>query len=773
MDINKLCPGCMREVENKEQMAECPHCGYPLQNPQSAPHQLQPFTILKGKYLIGRVIGEGGFGITYLGYDLTLEITVAIKEFYPNGFVTREANVTPKLTIYAGNNAADIEKWRDNFIREARSLAKFANLNGIVKVQEFFNENETAYIVMEYVDGITVKSYLKQNGGKLPVNQVLQMMEPVIQSLAKVHEKDIIHRDISPDNIMITSNGEMKLLDFGAARDVSGAAEKSLSVMLKPGYAPEEQYRTRGKQGSWSDVYALCATIYKCITGVTPVESMERMRSDSLKRPSELGIAIEPYQEEALMAGMAVYADDRIQNMTALHGALYTARAVQTPPPVSSPLPSTDESVTIPLTGQTQYGTQNQFSGQTQYGTQNQFSGQTQYGTQNQFGGQTQYGAQAAGIPVKKGLGAGVIAAIGGAAVLVIVVIALIVGSIGGNKDKNIQADAGVDSTSAMETATETEPSQEETEAEKQLRYLKEMLVAKDYGELIDEIRYGNLEELADYQDEVTELLRQAVVGHANLCYQAVDEAVESNNMRGIYDVINAEIVYLDSLYEEGIPSDYASIDELYDKADEIKPAYESYVYEQAKNYANSGDEEKWHELFEEADVILGGDGYEHKKATIYAKLVASKSLSIDASQGSRAAMDYINENLALTDNNGYVMELWDVYDHKLGGGGYAMDMRHVVKDGYLLEGSDSRYIESYELDYLTRYEVHLALYEIYARHGRCFTDQQLNGYFGQHSWYHGKIGATEFDETCLNEYEIENVRTIVDYSIANGWFGY
>ncbi|MCM1537744.1 MAG: protein kinase [bacterium] len=323
----------MHEIEGLEGADVCPRCGYDLKNSKTAPHQLQPFSILNGKYLIGKVIGEGGFGITYLGKDLTLDIIVAIKEFYPNGFVTREAAVSAAMTIFAGSGEKDIEKWRDNFIKEARSLAKFNSLEGIVKVREFFYENNTAYIVMEYIDGITLKSYLKQNGGRLPVELVLQMMQPVIYSLQKVHEQGIIHRDISPDNIMINNQGRMKVLDFGAAREVSGAAEKSLSVMLKPGYAPEEQYRTRGRQGPWSDVYALCATIYKCITGTTPVESMERLRSDSLKMPGEMGISVPETVEAVLRKGMAVYAEERIQTMGELYAALYQSGAVSSGAP--------------------------------------------------------------------------------------------------------------------------------------------------------------------------------------------------------------------------------------------------------------------------------------------------------------------------------------------------------------------------------------------------------------------------------------------------------
>lgn len=320
MDVEKLCMGCMKELE---QPGVCPHCGYQADATMAEGHYLKPYSILNGKYLVGRVLGEGGFGITYIGYDLNLEMPVAIKEFYPNGFVTRESRVTSIVSAYQGTNLEAVSKWKNNFIREARTLAKCSHLSGVVGVKDFFEENGTAYIAMEYLNGETLKNYVKNCGGKVEIVGLLKVLEPVMVSLAKVHEYGLIHRDISPDNIMILPGGIMKLLDFGAARDYASEGEKSLSVMLKPGYAPEEQYRTKGKQGPWSDVYAFAATIYKCITGVTPPESMERLRKDELKTPSELGITINPQIENALLKGMEVYAEKRYQSMTEFKNAIY------------------------------------------------------------------------------------------------------------------------------------------------------------------------------------------------------------------------------------------------------------------------------------------------------------------------------------------------------------------------------------------------------------------------------------------------------------------
>lgn len=331
-------------MQDKGDAVICPHCGY-NSNAETPAHHLNPGTILNGKYWVGNAIGEGGFGITYIGYNLNLEIKVAIKEYFPNGLVSRDTTNTDTVTIFSGSTQQMYEQGRDKFVNEAKALAKFDNLEGIVSVKDFFMENGTAYIVMEYVEGETLKSFLKRNGGKIAPENMFVMVKPLMKSLAEVHKKGLIHRDISPDNIMITTDSKVKLLDFGAARDISANGNKSLSIQLKPGYAPEEQYRTHGKQGPWTDVYSLCATIYRAITGVQPIESLERIQSDALKKPSELGVMIDPVKENALMNGMEVFADRRFQSVSALYNALFgeyspTSGAVYNVPPQTNVPPA-------------------------------------------------------------------------------------------------------------------------------------------------------------------------------------------------------------------------------------------------------------------------------------------------------------------------------------------------------------------------------------------------------------------------------------------------
>lgn len=331
MKLENLCINCMRERAKAD--GTCEFCGFSAQDAQIPPHHLPPYTILAGKYLVGKARGEGGFGITYIGMDLTLEMRVAIKEYYPNGCVVRDRTDSISVQSYSNSMGEFFERGRDKFINEAKVLAKCNEFQEIVSVKEFFRENRTAYIVMEYIDGQDLRSYLKEHGGKLSVKETLDMMKPVIRSMAKVHELNLIHRDISPDNIMITKTGRVKVLDFGGARDYISAGNRSMSIMLKPGYAPEEQYYSHGEQGPWTDVYALCATIYRCITGEIPPESLSRMRQgqDTLKPLHTFQLTVPVNVENALMRGLSVYKDDRIQTMQELYDALFVQKSVSIP----------------------------------------------------------------------------------------------------------------------------------------------------------------------------------------------------------------------------------------------------------------------------------------------------------------------------------------------------------------------------------------------------------------------------------------------------------
>ena len=285
-------------------------------------HCLRKGTRLIGRYTIEGVLGQGGFGITYLGIDELHEKKVAIKEFFPQGIVTRNIEYQDTVTVTFVGEKDNYEKGKERFLNEARTMAKFSKDEGIVKALDFFEINNTAYIVMEYLEGVTLKQYLRENQRIAP-EDLIELLVPLIESLDEIHSQGMIHRDISPDNIMVLPDGRIKLMDFGAARDYTEFGEKSLSIVLKPGYAPPEQYQTHGIQGPWTDIYALCATMYKCITGENPPDAIERVMDDHLKKISEFGIVIPPQEEAAIIKGMSVSAKDRYQDIKDLCEDLY------------------------------------------------------------------------------------------------------------------------------------------------------------------------------------------------------------------------------------------------------------------------------------------------------------------------------------------------------------------------------------------------------------------------------------------------------------------
>lgn len=318
MDLQHLCMGCMTL---KGDVDVCPSCGFVEGTPPETPQHLAPRTIVNDRYLLGRVLGQGGFGITYLGWDMNLDIKLAVKEYLPRDFATRTAEQT-QVSVYSGDYKEHFQYGLEKFLEEAKILAQYNNEPGIVSVRDFFRENGTAYLVMYYLEGITFKQYLEQMGGKIPFESAQAIMMPVLDALKEVHRNGLLHRDISPDNIYITTQRQVKLLDFGAARHSVTEHSKSLSVILKPGYAPEEQYRTKGKQGPWTDLYAAAATLYRAIAGQVPPDSLDRMDEDTLEPPSKLGIEIPAYAEAALMKALALRAPQRFQTIQEFQSAL-------------------------------------------------------------------------------------------------------------------------------------------------------------------------------------------------------------------------------------------------------------------------------------------------------------------------------------------------------------------------------------------------------------------------------------------------------------------
>lgn len=321
-----LCYGCFRALDGNENI--CPHCGYHLNENTDSTHILRPGTVLNHKYTLGKILGEGGFGITYLAWDNNMQTKIAIKEFYPANLVMRDTTDESKTQVYTITKAYSNEfhAGLERFVKEASILAKFFNLQGIVSVKDFFYENETAYIVMEYIEGITLKEYLKRQGGNLSVEETLGLMKPVMESLAVVHNQKLLHRDISPDNLMVSADFRVKLIDFGSARYYDTQSDKSMTVVLKHGYAPVEQYSSNGNQGAWTDVYSLCATMYRMITGKVPDESINRLGNDTLVSIRVLSKKIPKHIGAAIDKGLSVMPESRQQSVEELYHELFISR---------------------------------------------------------------------------------------------------------------------------------------------------------------------------------------------------------------------------------------------------------------------------------------------------------------------------------------------------------------------------------------------------------------------------------------------------------------
>lgn len=276
------------------------------------PLALSEGTVLAGMYVINKVLGQGGFGITYMAENHKTGEKVAVKEFFPDTLVRREASC---VISYPGEREENFNYGKESFLQEAQTLAQFLGNENIVRIHSYFEENGTAYFVMDYIEGISFDEYLKQKGGKISVAEAEKILIPIMDALEAVHAKGIVHRDVTPDNIYICNDGVVKLLDFGAARYSLGDKSKSLDIILKHGFAPKEQYTRHGRQGPYTDVYSLAATFYFAITGRRPPDSIDRLEEDDLIPPSSLGIDITEYQQEALYKALEVQPYNRFQTM--------------------------------------------------------------------------------------------------------------------------------------------------------------------------------------------------------------------------------------------------------------------------------------------------------------------------------------------------------------------------------------------------------------------------------------------------------------------------
>ena len=327
------CFGCMEEIHGYP----CPVCGFdPAQ--AAAPNYVLPYgAILNGRYIVGKMLGQGGFGITYIGWDLAMERKVAIKEYYPSGQVSRNPG-SRDLTWYTNEQSRQArQNGMQMFLKEARKMSKVDNLTNVVRVRDIFQENETAYIVMDFVEGETLKARLDKTG-PLTWKQAKDIFLPAIQAMEQVHQAGLVHRDISPDNLMLTPDGRVMILDLGAAKDLAINKGASSAMVVKGGFSPPEQYAQQGGSGSWTAVYAMAATMYHSLTGVVPPTAVDRMQGEPVNWALLETGGVPNHVIAALQNAMKLNARERTQTMAELLRQCQSETAVvaRKEPPVSA-----------------------------------------------------------------------------------------------------------------------------------------------------------------------------------------------------------------------------------------------------------------------------------------------------------------------------------------------------------------------------------------------------------------------------------------------------
>ena len=299
----------------------CPFCGHEKIGEKTWNKALTPGTILNNKILIGNILGKGGYGITYIGFDLLLEYRVAIKEFFPEDLVDR-AEDGHTLVVLDEVNSDSYDEETQAYLREARILAEYSKNPGVVSIKDLFYENNTGYIVMEYLENGNLFKFVDGHGGWLSSDKALNLIEPVIDILGDLHQSGLIHRDVSPDNIMIDKDGSVKLIDFGGSRKAGAKAKQEF--LGKWGFAPPEQMFSRvSEQGPWTDIYGICATLYYLVTGDIPQSAIEREENDLITPINSYNIDLDPGIGEAIMKGLSMRPEDRQQTIDELYFDIY------------------------------------------------------------------------------------------------------------------------------------------------------------------------------------------------------------------------------------------------------------------------------------------------------------------------------------------------------------------------------------------------------------------------------------------------------------------
>lgn len=715
-------------------------------------------TLLQGRYVIGLAMGNNELGITYHGHDNVTNKKVAIKEYFPNGIATRENNMVSGTESFA----TGLQK----FVKEANILKEKSGLVSIVAVLDVVQENGTAYVVMEYVEGTSLEEVIRGNR-VFPIKRILDLMEPFLKCLFAVHEAGVIHQNISPDNIIFTNDGYLKLIGFGCLEGV--VSEKS------KGYAPIELYRKQEEKRPSTDIYALCATIYRCITGKIPVDAMERLNKDELELPSSMGIEISELQEAVISMGMSVSSDKRLQGVQALYRALY---GIVMNSDIQENISTTPVKEEVKETPKPEKETESEVKEASV--TINPVEPQVYESPQPV---QTQQPAQmnvkkSGKQEKKKGTKKGLIIGICVALVLLLVVIggALVAFGLYSGKisTKLLVNTVNVETSETSEVVTEEEDAEGKVD---KLQEIKDTLAKKDYLGAIDMVTALSEEEKATCDEaEIASVSKEAVEGVKSSLITEIDAYVNAAEYDEAFAAITDGISYFGILGEKEVLAGLIDDQFLKDKEKEIQQKHKDYLNTTAESCANKADEEGMEAALTGLASYLETEALEAKKTKCYGKLVVAKMTQMrNSGSSTEEILAYIKENLAKTGNNCWVLEFWDYYNTVYAmesGKGITTDttIKNVSKEGYLLEYSNSKNLTKEDIKQLSEYELYLALYEIYARHGRGFNDASVTSYFSKYDWYEETTRPEVFDESILNEYEKYNRDLIIEYQYEKGY---
>lgn len=676
-------------------------------------------TVLKDRYQIKSELGKNALGITYEGMDTVSGSRIVVRELFPEIWCSR---------TQAGAVAVENESFarkKAQFIQQMQLLAKNRGLNGIVDVHDVFEERGTAYCIMEYVEGVSLEKYLTESGKRFPVKRIKELVLPVVESLSVLHKEGVIHQNISPDNLIFTKKGDLKLIGFGCIEgQVSNAGA---------GYVPVELYRRQQEVRPAADIYALCASIYRCITGVVPQDAYARLNNDQLRKPSQLGVGIEADEEAVLMMGLNLSEEKRFQMMAAFQNAFYRKTVQQPSAPVG----------TVIQTNNSDTGKKKQKQ------------------------------------PRQKKSGSGgmiAIAVVGSILVIGLGISAFILGKNmlfpDGGKGENILANR------ETETGTEEEFTETESEADKEdigAEY-EQMLESGDFSGVLDKILALDTTGMtAGEKDTLSDLLSRAVAGQYTEFENRVNENQNTGAFESAFAAVDEELALYDRIASNPMAVQYVDRQKVEDKRAIIKQSHIKYLLgEGLDGVVGQENETELEKLVASLqgyvdEGLMSQEEFDKSRNNAYSRFVLAKITRMsNAGTDTADILTYINEKLADTGNNSSVLEYWDYFQAVMGyGAGNPALVHPSSSSGYLLPDSDSVNLTANDIRGLSNDEMRLAIYEIFARHGKIFQDQAVNNYFKGFGWYQPSYS---YDESALNAYEKFNLNLLIEYQISTGY---